>query len=119
MKTPSDLMYRIRSELLVILFFALTACSKPVPPEKSEYVGDWRSQAMTLLITQDGGIVYERYKGGVKTTINAPIRRFEGDDFVVGIAFASTTFKVSRPPYQLDGQWKMVVDGVELSKHRW
>jgi len=28
----------------------------------------------------------------------------------------STTFKVSQPPQQVGGQWKMVVDGVELTR---
>jgi hypothetical protein len=44
------------------------------------------------------------------------LRRFEGDHFVVGIAFLSTTFEVSTPPHQEAGTWKMVVDGVELTR---
>ena len=39
--------------------------------------------------------------------------RFEGTDFVVGVGPMSTTFKVSRPPYDGGGTWKMVVDGVD------
>jgi len=58
-------------------------------------------------------------RAGANTTpsINAPLRRFEGDRFVVGIAFLSTTFEVSTPPHQEAGTWKMVVDGVELTRN--
>ncbi|MET4203428.1 hypothetical protein [Bradyrhizobium sp. LA6.12] len=57
-------------------------------------------------------------RAGATTTpsINAPLRRFEGDHFVVGIAFLLTTFEVSTPPHQEAGTWKMVVDGVELTR---
>ncbi len=94
----------------------LSACGKPVPPEKSAYVGEWRAQAMVLLITQDGSVAYKRMKGGTTTSVNGPLRQFEGDNFVVGVPLISTTFEVSKPPYQQAGKWKMVVDGVELTR---
>jgi hypothetical protein len=102
--------------LLVIAALTLSACGNPVPPEKSAYVGEWRAQTMGLLITQDGSVVYKRIKGGVATSINGPLRGFEGDDFVVGFPFLSTRFEVSRAPYQEAGKWKMVVDGLELTR---
>lgn len=105
--------------LVVILLTAmltLPACGKPVPQDKSAYVGEWRAQAMGLVITQDGSVVYKRVKGGVTTSVNGPLRGFEGDNFVVGIPLVTTRFEVSKPPYQEAGRWKMVVDGVELAK---
>ena|SRR5271154_5788350 len=98
------------------LALALSGCSKPVPAEKSAYVGEWKSPAMYLLITQDGSVKYVRLKGGVKTTVTGPLQKFEGDDFEVGIAFLSTRFVVSRAPVQANGAWKMVVDGEELTR---
>jgi hypothetical protein len=72
---------------------------------------------MYLLIQRDGGVSYERRRGAGKTTLDLPLKRFDGPDFVVGIGPFSTTFKVSRPPYQdSTGRWKMVVDGVELTR---
>jgi len=97
---------------------ALSACGKPVPQDKAAYVGDWRSPAMALLITQDGSVAYRRLKGGVTTSVNGPLSGFEGDNFVVGVLFITTTFEVSKPPYQDAGKWKMVVDGVELTRDR-
>ena len=101
---------------IFLLALFLCSCSKPVPAAKADYVGRWRAPGMDLLITQGGSIEYERLKGGSKTSITGPIQEFQGNNFSVGISFLSTTFVVSKPPYQEGGRWKMVVDGVELTK---
>jgi hypothetical protein len=104
----------------VLLVFAtlgsLAACGKPVPPDKSAYVGEWKEKTMSLLITQDGSVQYKRMKGGAATSVNGPLKGFTGNDFDVGIGPMATTFVVSKPPYQDGDHWKMVVDGVELTK---
>lgn len=100
----------------LISTFILCACGKPVPAEKSAYVGDWRAENMTLLITQDGRVAYKRMKGTMSTSVEGPLQGFEGDNFLVGVAFFSTTFEVSKAPHQQGSRWKMVVDGVELTK---
>lgn len=46
---------------------------------------------MSLLITQDGSVVYKRIKGGVTTSINAPLQGFHGNDFDVGLGSMKTT----------------------------
>jgi hypothetical protein len=79
-------------------------------------VGEWRAPSMSLLITKDGHVSYKRVKDNSTTSIDAPLRRFEGANFVVGIPFMSSTFEVSKPPYQEAGTWKMVVDGMELTR---
>jgi len=102
-----------------VLFLAallLAGCGKPVPAEKSTYVGEWQEKTMYLLITQDGSVRYKRLKGGATTSVEGPLKGFDGDNFDVGIWKMSTTFAVTRPPYQEKGQWKMVVDGVELTR---
>ena len=55
-------------------------------------------------------------RGGVTTSVNGPLKKFDGDDFIVGVGPIETAFKVSAVPHQEDGVWKMTVDGVELSK---
>jgi len=102
--------------LLIPALLTLSACGQQVPQDKAAYVGDWRGPNMTLTLMQDGRVLYKRVKGSGTTTVDAPLRRFEGDNFVVGIPFVSTTFEVSKPPYQEGGTWKMVVDGVELTR---
>lgn len=105
-----------RTIVLLILALALPGCGKPVPPEKSAYVGEWQEKAMYLLITQDGSVRYKRLKGGVTTTIEGPLKGFNGDNFEAGIGPLATTFVVSKPPYQDGDKWKMVVDDVVLTR---
>ncbi len=71
---------------------------------------------MSLSISKESKVDYERKKGSSTTSISGPLQGFEGDDFRVGIWKLSTTFVVSKPPHQVDGRWKMVVDGVELTR---
>jgi hypothetical protein len=107
---------KLRNALVLLLSALLLGCGKPVPPERADYVGEWQEKNMYLLIGQDGRVKYKRTKGGASTSIDGPIKNFEGDNFDVGIWRMSTTFVVSRPPYQDQGKWKMVVDGVELTR---
>jgi hypothetical protein len=109
---------RTKTPLLVLIpaLLMLSACEPPVPQDKVAYVGEWSAQTMNLTLTQDGTVRYKRVRGNVTTSIDAPLRRFDGDNFVVGVPFISTTFEVSKPPYQEAGIWKMVVDGVELTR---
>lgn len=109
-------MKKTLAPVVASLALLLTACGKPVPPEKAAYVGEWQEPAMYLLITQDGSVRYKRLKGGVTTSVDGPIKGFAGDDLEVGIGPMATTFKVSKPPFQEDGRWKMVVDGVALTR---
>jgi len=99
-------------------FTCLIACcnSIPVPEEKRAYVGTWEGVGFHLTITEDGGIDYRRVKGKHSTTATGPLKSFKGDDFVVGVLFITTTFKVQHPPYLEGDDWFMVVDGVELKK---
>ncbi len=71
---------------------------------------------MSLLILKDGRVEYERVKGRTTVSIDAPLKEFVEDDFVVGLWFLTTTFEVSEPPEEIDGKWRMVVDGVRLTK---
>ena len=69
-----------------------------------------------LTIEADGAVSYQRREGAKSTTINAPLKGFKGDDFIVGIGPFDTTFVVSQPPQMTAEGWRMTVDGVELYK---
>jgi hypothetical protein len=94
----------------------LSACAQPVPPDKSNYVGEWASPNMALRITQDGNVRYARTKDGVNKTMNGPMKGFEGDSFVVGIGPMTSTFTVTAAPHKEGGTWRMTVDGVEMTR---
>lgn len=108
----------MRGPALLVLgaTLALAGCAKPLPPERAAYAGEWRSPTMTLLITPDGSVIYRRVQGGATKSIQGPLKRFEGNDFVVGIGPVATTFKVAAAPHEENGRWRMTVDGVELTK---
>lgn len=106
-------MSKLLAVLAAVVFLA--GCGTPVPPEKAAYVGEWQATEMYLLITQDGSVRYKRIKGGATTSVEGPLKGFDGDNFEVGVGFMSTTFVVNRPPWQdEDGRWRMVVDEVRL-----
>ena len=104
--------------LMVLLAALLAACSAPIPPEKLAYAGEWRGEKVLLIISPEGRVEYKRQAEKGNVSIQAPIQRFEGDNFVVGIGPFNTTFVVSKPPHLADGKYRMVVDGVELTRVR-
>jgi len=109
-------MTSLRALLPLLLVLSLCSCGTPVPAEKSAYVGEWRSRTMYLLITRDGSVRYKRLQGGTTTSVQGPLKGFNGNNFEVGIGPLSTTFIVSKPPYEDGEKWKMVVDDLELTK---
>jgi len=102
--------------LLLAAVCVLFGCGQPLPESRLDYAGEWESQEMYLLILADGTVAYERLQNGGKTSINGPVQEFVGDDFTVGLSFLNTTFDVDQAPYQEDGRWYMVVDGIKLRK---
>jgi hypothetical protein len=104
---------------IVLTSVMLAACSGiAVPADKARYVGQWKGLGMDLTITPDGGVDYKRVSGSGSASVTAPLQSFDGDDFIVGIWMFTTRFKVNKPPYQDDGMWKMIVEGVELTRIR-
>lgn len=106
-----------RAVLAALLLALAAACGgPPLPVDKRDYVGDWRGEGMSLAIAPDGNVRYQRKRTGESTTINAPIQRFEGASFFVGLGPLTTRFEVTKPPHQEGNVWKMTVDGVELTR---
>ena len=107
----------MRAVLAALLLSLAVACSgPPLPSDKGDYAGDWRGTNMRLLIAANGSVSYERVRTGERTTINAPIQRFEGANFFVGLGPVTTRFEVTKPPHQEGSVWKMTVDGIELTR---
>jgi len=104
---------------LLILAFLLAACSgAPLPADKLGYAGEWRSETVQLVITPDGNVHYRRQDSGTNVSIDAPIKSFEGNDFLVGFGPFTTKFVVNKPPQMVDGKFRMTVDGRELLRTR-
>jgi len=84
--------------------------------DKKDFIGYWYGTGMSLLITADGGLAYERKKDGTTTSIDAPIQEFESDHLTAGVWIFSVEFKIDRAPYKDGDAWRMVIDGVTLTK---
>ena len=102
--------------VILVLLVLLSGCSDPLPKDKLHYAGKWQSKEMYVLILEDGTVAYERLKNGGTTSVNGPLKEFQGDNFVVGVGPITTIFIVSKPPHQVEGQWLMEVDGVLLKR---
>lgn len=107
----------ITALVATLLTTLLMACGQPVPPEKAAYVGQWKSERMTLRISADGRVDYRRVEDSSSTKISAPIQRFDGPHFDVGVGPITTRFTVSSPPEDDgEGTLRMTVDGVRLTR---
>lgn len=113
------------SGIVVLFLISLYGCEsnfgiepQPLPLDKLNYEGHWETTGMELIITRDGMLSYKKVGDGGKTSVNGPIKNFEGDDIVVGTWILTTTFEVQKPPHQENGQWVMVVDGTKLYKRK-
>jgi hypothetical protein len=109
-------MTKIRSLLLfALVLLLLGGCKGNIPQGKQDYVGLWKNNQTSLLITADGGLNYER-KGAVNTSFSGPIKDISTDKIKAGFLFINTELKIDQPPQQKDGMWTMVVNGATLYK---
>ena len=104
--------------MLFITALLLTGCGGiPVPEDKKEYIGVWAGQDVLLEIKENGDVSYAKRIGDYTETVDSPLQEFDGDNFSIGYGFVSQSFEVSQPPFEDEtGQWKMVLDGVTLTR---
>jgi len=109
---------RILSSLLLAagLTVSAAAWADPVPADKQSYVGSWQGKGMQLSLSKEGKVKYKRNEPGKNLDLSLDLLGFSGDNFDVGVPFLRSTFVVSKPPHREGGQWKMTVDGVELTR---
>lgn len=82
---------------------------------KATFVGDWEGDGMSLSIGADDRVEYSRKTGGVEKSLKgASVKEFRRESFDVSLLGIKTTFKIDKPPAEVDGQWKMTIDGAEL-----
>lgn len=88
-----------------------------MPEEKKDYIGVWTGQDILLEIKENGDVSYAKRTGDYVETVDSPLQGFDGDDFTIGYGLISQTFEVSQPPFRTEGgQWKMVLEGVTLTR---
>lgn len=83
------------------------------PPPDGSYAGDWRGTGMHLVVTPEGWIRVET-QGDLSTQFEGPAKSWEGDVIQIGAFGFTTAYRIDEVPYEADGEWRMVVDGIVL-----
>ena len=109
-----EIMKKILSAVVIAL--SLSGCAEPLSEDKSEFVGLWKSNQTSLLITQSGRLEYESQKGATKTSISMPIKKIDNSEIKAGFLFFSSSFKLQGNPKEENGMQVLSVDGEDLYK---
>lgn len=106
----------LRSALALLLLLLVAACTQPVPVDKRDYIGHWHGEGVLLVIRADGHADYARVRDSRRTSIEGPAHSFTTKGFKIGLGPLSASFRVQSPPKEMDGTWRMTVDGVVLTR---
>lgn len=82
---------------------------------KKDYAGDWEGGGVKLHVGDDS-VTYEKKKGSTSTNYSGVLDHFDGDDIVIKILIANATLNVQSPPAEVGGEWKMTVEGTEVTR---
>jgi hypothetical protein len=99
--------------LLVLGCAGLLEQVEPAPPPSPAWVGAWEGPGMSVHIEPSGLVTIEQ-RGSSTTRVAAPAIRWDDDALVIGAFGLETTYRVDEPPYEHDGEWRMVLEGVPL-----
>ncbi len=102
--------------MILILIITFSGCAEPIGEDKSEFVGLWKSNEISLLIKQSGSLEYESKKGSVSTSISMPIKEISNNEIKAGFLFLSSSFKLEGGPKEEGGVKFLIVDGEKLFK---
>ena len=96
----------------------LAESAQPTPPPAGmeEFVGTWTGGPITLVITAEGSLAYEKSRGAGSTTLTAPVLSWQSDSITAGIGPMTRTFVVDAPPALQDGVGHMRIDGQDLTR---
>lgn len=100
--------------LLIVIF--LVGCAEPLPDSQKKFVGLWKSNQTTLLITESGRLEYKTQKGAVNTSISMPIKSISNSKIVAGFLFIKSEFSLKGEPSDDAGVLMLMVDGEKLFK---
>jgi hypothetical protein len=99
-----------------------------LPPGKEAYAGTWLADGVALTITP-GSVLHDKRQripraGEAEGTFsyttsetNLRIVQMDADGFTAGRLLLASHYVVNRPPTKVGGEWKMTVDGIELTRN--
>jgi hypothetical protein len=112
---------------LLVLWMCYFGPSR-LPPGKEAYAGTWLADGVAFTITSDSFLHDVRQRipraGEAEGTFsyttsenNSRITRIDADGITAGRWLLASHYVVNHPPAQVDGTWKMTIDGVELTRN--
>jgi hypothetical protein len=101
-----------------LIFLMICSCSPdPIPQDQMVYVGVWQGSNIFLEIDANGNASYAKLRdGAVIETVDSPVKKIGDGKIVIGYLFITKTLELTKPPFEEDGNWKMIIDGVTLIK---
>ena len=92
--------------------------AQPFTADKSNYLGDWQAEGVSLKIGEDRSVDYNNETAGNR--YEGALRRFKGNDLLLRRPSGDITLTVQKPPTKKDGMWTMTVEGSEVArKDKW
>ena len=88
----------------------------PTLPPSPAYVGVWRGPGMVVSIEESGNVSVKTTGAGNNTEITAPAMSWDAGELAVGIGPFVTTYTIDEAPFEVDGTWRMVMEGVPLER---
>ena len=108
---------KVKSTAILFIVIVLSACGHdPWPEEKSDFVGLWHSDNIVIEIMADGNVSYAEIYSNYSETVDAPITEFSRDGFSIGYFYFTKDFKIDQEPLEIEGEWVMILDGVEFTR---
>lgn len=106
----------MKNLLPFFLLLFLVGCAEPLPEDRKDYVGLWKSNQTSLLITEEGRLEYVSNKGTAKKSVSMPIKTINESGITAGFLIFTSKFELGGAPLPKDGLITLVVDGEELYK---
>lgn len=96
--------------IAVVLWLTFAGCeSTPVPADKQEFIGLWVASDRFISVFANGRIEYkEKLRLGFHNRVESGAE-FKGNK----IEAMLSEYTIDEPPHQVDGVWRMTMDGVE------
>lgn len=89
---------------------------QPVEPPSEEWVGQWTGSEFSLTISPNGEVTVNDRRGSAESVYNLPATLWEDDQVVLGANVLTKILSIDEPPYEADGEWRMVVEGVPMTR---
>jgi uncharacterized membrane protein YhaH (DUF805 family) len=106
-------MQYVRSGKIQHTLTSASTVSTPLFLTRSDFVGTWEGQKISLRVEKDGTGDLSRYDGNFRRALG-PLRVLSGNRISIGFGLDPMVLNVTVPPHVEGGVEKMTLDGIEM-----